>query len=59
MSYKCHDCGSDLRLIEELDTYVCDKCDMWVEDKCSDKTCEYCTSRTNKPSQYQPTHNTG
>lgn len=53
MTYKCYDCGSDLRLIEELDTYVCDKCDIWVESKCSDKTCEYCTKRPNKPSQHK------
>lgn len=51
--YKCDTCGSELRMIEELDTYVCDKCDAWMESKCSDKDCQFCTKRLDKPSQHQ------
>jgi hypothetical protein len=51
MSYKCDKCGQKLVLYASIDTYACLKCDRWTEDKCSDKSCYFCSLRTEKPSQ--------
>jgi hypothetical protein len=56
MAYKCDKCGEELALYASIDTYACLKCDRWTEDKCSDKSCYFCSLRTDKPSQSRLEH---
>ena len=34
---------------EEFDAYYDDETNEWIEDKCDDPTCEYCTTRPDRP----------
>lgn len=39
---------------ERYDAYYDDKKDKWLEGKCSNKNCEFCKGRPDKPSQCKP-----
>lgn len=33
------------------DAYFCKDCDVWIEKACKDKTCDFCSTRPEKPSE--------
>ena len=39
------------KLNEKYDAHYDDKKDIWLEGKCSNKDCEFCKDRPNKPSE--------
>lgn len=49
MALKCKHCGNDVLYSEEYDAYYCDPCNEWTEDICTDRDCEYCKNRPNRP----------
>lgn len=44
------ECGHKLKLSVECDSYYCEICDKWTEPVCSDKDCEFCRDRPERPS---------
>ncbi len=54
LHHKNFTCGhgkENLMRDEKHDAYFCKACDEWIEKKCSDKTCEFCPTRPDKPSE--------
>jgi hypothetical protein len=45
----CPKCSEFRICSEEYDAYFCAACNEWLESACSDATCEFCSSRPNKP----------
>jgi hypothetical protein len=50
---KFHRCGSERQYNQQYDCYYCELCNEWLEKKCTDPTCEFCTTRPEKPSQVE------
>ena len=46
----CNKCNAELDYYWEYDCLYCSECDEWSEQKCSDKECEFCNKRPEKPS---------
>lgn len=46
---KCNKCDNRTFRNELYDAYVCVICNSWVEEVCSDKYCEFCCDRPEKP----------
>lgn len=45
----CSTCKFNLVYYDDFDTYFCPRCNRWIESKCSDPTCNYCSTRPEKP----------
>jgi hypothetical protein len=43
-------CLSDLAYCDIHDAYFCPVCDVWNESPCSDRDCEFCPTRAERPS---------
>lgn len=57
-NYDCKECGAKydgspsggVIRIEEYDAFACKVCNTWIKSfKCSDKNCEFCKDRPDKP----------
>ncbi len=49
---RCHECGSMSRTyVASVDAHACTVCDEWLEKKCGDSSCEFCTKRSESPSE--------
>lgn len=46
----CESCSHPLLYNDEHDAEYCYACDEWQEDTCDDLTCNYCSTRPEKPS---------
>lgn len=42
--------GHETEFSEKYDSFYCLKCDYWWDEKCTDATCEFCSTRPDKPS---------
>lgn len=42
-------CGHKTKYSEKYDCYYCKECNKWLEGQCSDKECEFCSKRPDKP----------
>ena len=43
-------CDHEKKYCPKHDAYYCVVCDVWLEKKCSDKTCQFCHERPDRPS---------
>lgn len=49
MDLKCKKCNAEASYSEKYDAYYCKSCNEWTEDICTDRDCEYCKNRPNRP----------
>lgn len=46
----CEHCKNPGAYDEKFDAFLCVNCDCWLEKNCLEETCEFCSSRPEKPS---------
>jgi hypothetical protein len=52
MDLSCTNCKNEkLSYSAEYDSYYCDHCNMWIEDICTDRDCEFCKHRPERPNE--------